>query len=53
MSEKINKEFDNFQEELRKAEMGLREIVVFNTDDAVDQAVEDLKKKEVLLYEAD
>lgn len=49
MGDIINKEFDKFQEELKKSELKLKYITKFPKYDKLDDIIEELKKKEIEL----
>ena len=48
MGEKINKEYEEFQEYLNKKEKKLKLLVKFDLDDNIDEAIEQLNNKEIL-----
>lgn len=49
MGERINKEFEKFQEELKNREKKLKLITTFEPLDKLDDAINELKNKEVIL----
>jgi hypothetical protein len=49
MGEKINKEFEEFQKNLKEREKNLRIKVKFEKDDKIEEELEELKEKEVIL----
>lgn len=49
MNEKINQEFENFQIEIEKRKTNLKFITIFETSEDLDEAISELKKKEVIL----
>lgn len=49
MGERINKEFDRFQEELRQREKKLKYIMTFESDSKIDKELEELKEKKLSL----
>lgn len=49
MGEKINKEFEDYQEDLKTREKKLRTIVHFEPDEEVEKALEELKNKKITL----
>ena len=48
MGEKINKEYEEFQEYLDKKEQKLRLLVRFDLDSNIDEVIEELNKKEIV-----
>ena len=48
MGEKINKEYEEFQEYLDKKEQKLRLLVKFNLDENIDEVIDELNKKEIV-----
>lgn len=49
MNDLINKEFDMFQKELSKRDKKLKFISSFNTSSNIDEVINDLKYKEIIL----
>jgi len=49
MGEQINKEFEEFQRNLKEREKNLRIKVKFEKDDKIEEELEELKEKEVIL----
>lgn len=49
MGEQINKQFEDFQEDLKNREKNLKLLVKFETNDNIDDLLEELKKKEIEL----
>ena len=49
MGEKINKEFDEYQEDLKTREKKLKTIVRFEPDDEVEKLLDELKNKKITL----
>ena len=49
MGEKINQEFEKYQEDLKTREKKLKTIVYFEPDEEVEKALEELRKKEIIL----
>lgn len=49
MGEQINKEFEEFQKNLKEREKNLRIKVKFEKDDKIEEELEELKEKEVIL----
>lgn len=47
MGEKINKEYEEFQKYLDKKEQKLKLLIDFSLDDRIDEAIEELNKKEI------
>lgn len=52
MGDLINREFEKFQNELKKRDRKLKDIVRFETDTDIDAAIEELKNKELLFNES-
>jgi hypothetical protein len=48
MGEKINKEYEEFQEYLDKKEKKLKLLVDFDLDSDIDKALEELNNKEII-----
>ena len=48
MGEKINKEYEEFQEYLNKKEKKLKLLVRFDLDDNIDEVIEQLNNKEIV-----
>ena len=48
MGEKINKEYEEFQEYLNKKEKKLKLLVNFDLDDNIDEVIEQLNNKEII-----
>lgn len=48
MGDKINKEYEEFQEYLNKKEQKLKLLVKFNLDENVDDALKELNNKEIV-----
>ena len=48
MGEKINKEYEEFQEYLNKKEKKLKLLVNFDLDDNIDEVIEQLNNKEIV-----
>jgi hypothetical protein len=48
MGEKINKEYEEFQEYLDKKEKKLKLLVRFDLDDNIDEVIEQLNNKEII-----
>lgn len=48
MGEKINKEYEDFQEYLDKKDQKLRLFVKFDLDDNIDEVIEQLNNKEII-----
>ena len=49
MGEQINKEFDDFQKHLEKKEKQLKIPISFETGKTIDEELEELKRKDVVL----
>ena len=49
MGEKINKEFEEYQKDLKTREKKLKTIVHFDPDEEVEQILKDLKDKQLTL----
>ena len=49
MGEKINKEFEEYQKELKTREKKLKTVVHFESDDNVDKVLDELKDKKITL----
>ena len=49
MEEKINKEFEEYQKDLEIRGQKLKAPVEFKADENIDEIIEDLKNKEVVL----
>lgn len=49
MNDKINQEFDNFQIELEKRKTNLKFVTKFEPSRELDDSINELKKKEVVL----
>lgn len=49
MGEKINKEFEEYQEDLKIREKKLKTIVHFEPDEEVEQLLKELKDKQITL----
>lgn len=49
MSEEINKQFEEYQKQLKIREKKLKPLVAFETDEDIYKILEELKKKEILL----
>lgn len=49
MGEKINKEFEEYQEDLKNREKKLKTIVHFEPDEEVEKILDELKHKEIIL----
>lgn len=49
MGEKINKEFEKYQEDLETREKKLKTIVHFEPDEEIEKSLEDLKSKQIIL----
>ena len=49
MGEEINKEFEEFQKNLEIRNMHLKTKVVFEPDDKLDEMIEDIKNKDIVL----
>jgi len=49
MGEKINKEFEEYQEDLKIREKKLKLLVSFNQDESIDEVLNELKEKEIIL----
>ena len=49
MGEKINKEFEEYQEDLKNREKKLKTIVRFEPDEEVEKILDELKHKEIIL----
>jgi len=49
MGEKINKEFEEYQKDLKTREKKLKTIVHFEPDDEIERALEELKDKQITL----
>lgn len=49
MEEKINKEFEDFQKELKTREKKLKLLVHFDLDENLDEALKELKEKKLPL----
>ena len=49
MGEKINKEFEEYQKDLKTREKKLKTVVHFEPDDKVDKILEELKEKTITL----
>ena len=49
MGEKINKEFEKFQEELKIKETGLKFPTKFTLSSNIDDMIEELKNKKITL----
>jgi hypothetical protein len=48
MGDKINKEYEEFQEYLNKKEQKLKLLVNFNLDEDVDDVLKELNNKEIV-----
>ena len=48
MGEKINKEYEDFQEYLNKKEQKIKLLVKFDLDDNIDKVIEQLNNKEII-----
>lgn len=48
MGDKINKEYEEFQEYLNKKERKLKLLVNFNLDENVDDVLKELNNKEIV-----
>lgn len=48
MGEKINKEYEEFQDYLNKKEKKLKLLVNFDLDDNIDEVIEQLNNKEII-----
>lgn len=48
MGERINKEYEEFQEYLDKKDQKLRRLVRFDLDDDIDKVIEELNNKEIV-----
>lgn len=48
MGDKINKEYEEFQEYLDKKEQKLKLLVNFNLDENVDEILKELNNKEIV-----
>ena len=48
MGDKINKEYEEFQEYLDKKEQKLKLLVNFNLDENVDDVLKELNNKEII-----
>ena len=48
MGDKINKEYEEFQEYLNKKEQKLKLLVDFDLDSDIDKALEELNNKEII-----
>lgn len=49
MGEKINKEFEEYQNDLKIREKKLKTIVIFEPNDEIEKALDELKKKQITL----
>ena len=49
MGEKINKEFEKYQEDLKTREKKLKILVHFDPDEEVEKILDELKKKQITL----
>lgn len=49
MGDKINKEFEKYQQELETREKKLKLLVKFNPDEKIDELIDELKQKEIVL----
>lgn len=49
MGEQINKDFEDFQKELEEKEKRKRIRLVFKPDEKIDEELDELKEKEVVL----
>lgn len=49
MGEKINKEFEEYQKDLKTREKKLKTIVHFEPDEEVDKVLDELKDKNITL----
>lgn len=49
MGEKINKEFEEYQEDLKTREKKLKTIVHFEPDDEVEKAIQEIKNKQITI----
>lgn len=49
MGDKINKEFEKYQQELETREKKLKLLVKFNPDEKIDEVIDELKQKEITL----
>ena len=49
MGDKINKEFEKYQEDLKIRERKLKLLVHFDPDEEVERALEELKDKKITL----
>ncbi len=49
MGEKINKEFEEYQKDLKIREKKLKTIVHFEPDEEVDKVLDELKDKQITL----
>lgn len=47
MGEKINKEFEEFQEDLKTRDKKLKTVVHFDPDEKVDEILNELKDKKI------
>ena len=48
MGERINKEYEEFKEYLKKKEQKLRLLVKFDLDNDIDEVIEELNNKEII-----
>ena len=48
MGEKINKEYEEFKEYLKKKEQKLKLLIKFDLDDNINETLEELNKKEII-----
>ena len=49
MGDKINKEFEDFQKELKKKDKKIKYVPSFETSDKLENVIKELKNKEVTL----
>lgn len=49
MGEKINKEFEEYQKDLKTRDKNLKPIVHFEPDEEIEKALEELKDKHITL----
>jgi hypothetical protein len=51
MGESINKEYEEFQKYLHKKGQKLKLLVKFDLDENIDEAIEEINKKEIIFNE--